>query len=114
MDTNSAATILKEFTVLGNLDTNQLKNLCEVCPLIQLNEGELLFKEGDPGETMYIVLEGAVEIFTKNKFIAQRGCYSIQGEMGLINSQPRSANIKATLPSYFLEISKGTCSLKLS
>jgi PAS domain S-box-containing protein len=106
MDTNSAAAILKEFSVLGNLNTSELNKLCEVCPLIQLKEGELLFKEGDPGETMYIVLEGAVEVFTKNKIIARRGYYSIHGEMGLINSQPRSANIKATSPSYFLEVSK--------
>ncbi len=106
MDTNSAVTILKEFSVLSDLDKHELEKLCEVCPLILLNKGELLFKEGDPGETMYIVLEGLLEVFTNNKLIAQRGCYSMVGEMGLINSQPRSANIKATSPSCLLEISK--------
>ncbi len=106
MDTNSAVTILKDFSVLGDLDKYALKKLCDVSPLVQLNKEELLFKEGDPGETMYIVLEGTLEVFTNNKLIAQRGCYSMVGEMGLINSQPRSANIKAITPSCLLEISK--------
>jgi PAS domain S-box-containing protein len=106
MDINSAVTALKEFSVLSELDKQELKKLCEVSPFVKLNEGDLLFKEGDPGETMYIVLDGLLEVFTKNKLIAQRGCYNLVGEMGLINSQPRSANIKATAPSCLLEISR--------
>ncbi len=62
--------------------------------------GEVIFREGDPGETMYVVVEGQVMI---SKLIdgageealafLERGAYF--GEMALIDGQPRSATAKA-------------------
>ncbi len=106
MDTISVMEILKTSSVLGRLEETALEKLCKSSTLVQLEENELLFKEGDPAEKMYIVLEGQLEVYTQNKLIAIRDPYSIIGEMGLINSQPRSANIKAICPSFLLEISK--------
>ena len=55
------------------------------------NTGEIIFKEGEPGDNMYVVLEGAVDInVSGEKFIlAQPG--DIVGEMALIDSSARSA-----------------------
>jgi signal transduction histidine kinase/CRP-like cAMP-binding protein len=106
METKSAVKLLKEFSVLASLEESDIESLCEASDFIYLNGGELLFKEGDPGKAMYIVLDGLLEVYTKNKIIAERGPYSLIGEMALINSQPRSANIKASIPTSLLEISK--------
>lgn len=66
----------------------------------RLAPGEVLFREGDPGENLYVVLEGRVMI-SKNvsgageealSFV-DRGDYF--GEMALIDNQPRSADAKA-------------------
>jgi CRP/FNR family transcriptional regulator, cyclic AMP receptor protein len=66
----------------------------------RLAPGELLFREGDDGEEMYVVLEGRVMIY---KFIPgageealaflERGDYF--GEMALIDREPRSAWARA-------------------
>jgi signal transduction histidine kinase len=106
MEIKSAVKVLKEFSVLASLEESEIEKLCESSDFIYLNGGELLFKEGDPGKAMYIVLDGLLEVYTKNKIIAERGPYSMIGEMALINSQPRSANIKASIPTSLLEISK--------
>jgi len=106
MEIKSAIKILKEFSVLASLEESQIENLCKYSNFIYLNGGEILFKEGDPGKSMYIVLDGLLEVYTKNKIIAERGPYNLIGEMALINSQPRSANIKASIPTSLLEISK--------
>ena len=62
--------------------------------------GEVIFHDGDPGDAMYIVLQGRVMI---SKYIPgageealaflERGDYF--GEMALIDQQPRSADVKA-------------------
>jgi len=66
----------------------------------KLEPGEIIFREGDPGDAMYIVLEGRVMI---SKFITgageealaflERGDYF--GEMALIDNDVRSADAKA-------------------
>lgn len=106
MEIASAVNILKEFSVLRDLEEHELEKLCISLPFVYLKKDELLFKEGDPAETMYIVLDGLLEVYTRNKIIAKRGLYSILGEMGLINFQPRSANIRALSSSCLLEITK--------
>ena len=57
--------------------------------------GEIIFREGEPGDNMYVVLEGAVDInVSGEKFIvAQAG--DVVGEMALIDSSARSATAVA-------------------
>lgn len=106
MEIKSAVKILKDFSFLSKLEKTEIEKLCQASQFIYLNGGELLFKEGDPGEKMYVVLDGLLEVYTQNKLIAERGPYNMVGEMALINAQPRSANIKAAIPTSLLEISK--------
>ena len=82
---------------LSGLEINFLASLSREK---KLGGGETIFREGDPGEAMYVVLDGRVMI---SKFIPgageealaflERGDYF--GEMALIDNQPRSAHAKA-------------------
>jgi CRP-like cAMP-binding protein len=56
-----------------------------------LAAGETVFVEGDPGYTMYVVLEGHVEIRVGEKTLEVVGPGSVVGEMALIDLSPRSA-----------------------
>ncbi len=53
--------------------------------------GDIIFQEGDPGETMYLVLKGLVNIQVKGKSVAKIGPGDFFGEMSLIDDQFRSA-----------------------
>jgi CRP/FNR family transcriptional regulator, cyclic AMP receptor protein len=58
--------------------------------------GEFVFKAGDPGETMYIINEGEVEILDGSGTILETaGPGSIVGELALIDDEPRSATVVA-------------------
>ena len=62
--------------------------------------GEIIFREGDPGECMYDIQYGKVGIFkyygTENeKKIAELFPDQLFGEMGLLDSAPRSATAVA-------------------
>ena len=66
----------------------------------QLPAGEIVFREGEPGDRMYIVLDGQVMISKQIPGVGEealafltRGDYF--GEMALIDNLPRSADAKA-------------------
>jgi CRP/FNR family transcriptional regulator, cyclic AMP receptor protein len=57
--------------------------------------GETIFKEGDPGDEMFVIQSGRVEIRRGNRTLETLGEKSIFGEMALIDDGPRSASAVA-------------------
>lgn len=53
--------------------------------------GNMVFVEGEPGDKMYIVMEGHVEIRVGEKTLEVAGPGSVIGEMALIDLSTRSA-----------------------
>ena len=82
---------------LSSMEINFLSSLSQER---KFQPGQLIFREGEPGDAMWVVLEGRVMI---SKYIPgageealaflERGDYF--GEMALIDHQPRSADAKA-------------------
>jgi CRP-like cAMP-binding protein len=66
----------------------------------QLKSGEVLFREGDPGDAMYVVLDGRVRISKQIPGAGEEALAFMDrgdwfGEMALIDNQPRSAEATA-------------------
>ncbi len=65
----------------------------------ELTSGEVLFSEGDAGNTAYFIIEGTMEIYRtpggKKKILSKLGKGEIIGEMSLIDNQPRMASARA-------------------
>ena len=53
--------------------------------------GEVIFRHGDLGEAMYVVVEGEVKVTIEDRQIDYLYPGSVLGEMALIDTQPRSA-----------------------
>jgi CRP-like cAMP-binding protein len=60
--------------------------------VVTFSAGETIFEEGSPGDVMYIVQEGEVDIMIHNHLIETVGPGGIVGEMGLIDSTARSGS----------------------
>lgn len=75
-----------------------------------LAEGELLFREGDPGGTLCVVLEGEIEIITVSKgreqVLSRVGPGGHVGEMSVIDGAPRSATARAAGRTRIAELSR--------
>ena len=57
--------------------------------------GTVIFAEDEPGDVMYAVLEGEVEIRSKGRLLRVVQPDGFFGEMALIDSKPRSATAQA-------------------
>ena len=64
-------------------------------PPISFAPGELIFKEGDQGDKMYLVRSGEVEIEVNGEVIETLAQGGIFGEMALIDGSPRAATARA-------------------
>ena len=63
--------------------------------VVALKSGETLFKRGDPGECMYVVLSGSLRVEDAGVELEQLSSGGIVGELALVDQEPRSATVIA-------------------
>jgi CRP-like cAMP-binding protein len=73
---------------------------------LQLAPGDFLFREGEEGEKMYVLLEGEVDIFLGDFVLETAGPGALLGEMALIDDSPRTANAVAKTPARLAQIDR--------
>lgn len=57
--------------------------------------GTEIFRAGDPGDTMFSIVEGTIEIVLKDRVLETFDAGELFGEMSLIDKSPRSATARA-------------------
>ena len=73
--------------------------------------GEVIFREDEPGNEMYLIIQGAVEIrkatgASSSKTLISLGKGDLFGEMAIIEKKPRSASAVAVEPTKLLRINE--------
>jgi uncharacterized membrane protein len=88
--------LLSNLKIFELLDDEDRKILANVVDAIHLNQGQILFEKGDPGEALYIVLTGMVELYIRSVTgekivltVAQHG--DLFGELSLTDLGARTA-----------------------
>jgi CRP/FNR family transcriptional regulator, cyclic AMP receptor protein len=61
----------------------------------EFSQGQTIFKEGDAGGPMYVVLQGNVTLSINGREIEHLEAGGVLGEMALIDTSPRSASAVA-------------------
>ncbi|MBZ8183276.1 cyclic nucleotide-binding domain-containing protein [Oscillatoria salina] len=104
----SVRSLLPQVTYFQNFTELELRQLIEVGCRKRLRESEILFHEGDPGDAFYIVLSGAVEVYTEkiNKHLASLGAGQFFGELALMLGVPRTASVRAKEETILFGISQ--------
>ena len=73
---------------------------------LQLAPGDFLFREGDKGDKMYVLLEGEIDISLGDLVLEAAGPGALIGEMALIDDTPRTANAVAKTPCRLAQIDR--------
>src|SRR3954468_6648464 len=74
--------------------------------LLKVRAGATIFRQGEPGDAAYVVLDGKVEVRVKGRLVETVGAGGILGEMALIEAAPRVATATAKADSDLLPISE--------
>jgi CRP/FNR family transcriptional regulator, cyclic AMP receptor protein len=72
----------------------------------ELQVGEVVFAQGDEGDEMYGIVDGAVELSVDGRMIATLGADDVFGEMAIIDRMQRMATATATARSHVVSIDR--------
>lgn len=91
---------LRTCTLFEGLAESQLERIVALGRRIQLQRGAFLFREGDDGATIYVVIGGAIRISRQVPGMGEEALAILRtgsafGEMALIDGSPRSADALA-------------------
>lgn len=75
-------------------------------PARDFKAGDVIFRQGDPAQELFIIQSGEVEIRLGNRLLERLPQYSIFGEMALIDSAPRSATAIAASDAKLVPVSE--------
>lgn len=84
---------LKGVELFSELPSKELLNLATIAEEVKYISGLDIFKEGESGDSLYIIVRGQVEVHKRGRSIAVLGARETFGEMALLDSDPRSATV---------------------
>lgn len=93
--------IAKDSHLFCLLTNEELKRVAESLEREHFKAGDVLFREGDPGDFIAIIGSGSVsvskstEFAGKNVILAKNGKGSFIGELSTVDGHPRSATVTA-------------------
>ena len=100
--------ILRELPLFAGLGPSDLDMLEQRSQTIELQAGDVLMREGTPGGSLYVILEGEFEIVKRSAsqevLLAVRGPGEVIGEMSLLDQTARTATVRSLAVSRLLEI----------
>ncbi len=108
LDIMSKVFFLKKVPLFEKLDFQQLIPIAEAMEEEALGPGEYFFRQGDPGDALYIMLDGQAEILLDEKPINTAGPGESFGEIAILDNAQRTAGVRAATDVYVLKISRET------
>ncbi len=87
--------LLAESSVFGALPREQLDRLLAAGSEREYSDGDTIYRMGDPGDELFLILEGRVRILRGGREVAAFGPGELVGEVAVLDGRPRSADVEA-------------------
>ena len=105
------ADMLSAAELFQSLSDEQVRQVARVAEDRTVSKNTILFSQGDPGETYWLVISGEVRVYRPTGDGTQVELAQLQagdgfGEMSLLTGEPRSASVETVQASRFLVIHK--------
>lgn len=106
----SIRSVLSKSGLFASLAPEELDQLAAICTTRQLNARAVLFKEGDPGDAMFVVATGRVKVHVASQdgdlVLNSFGPGDILGEIAVLDGRGRTATATAIEPTELLAIGR--------
>jgi membrane protease YdiL (CAAX protease family) len=94
----------RDLPLFEGLSRRELARIERACSERSLRRGELLIREGDKGDEMYVLLSGSAEVLRKDArgteyVVGDVSPGALLGEIATIEKRRRTATVRATEPS---------------
>ena len=114
-------TFLKDVSILRDLDEAELRAFSTIARALQIPRGTSILKEGESGDTMYILADGTVEVSKaltriagaeefpgRDKILSKLSAsnHAVFGEVALFEQKTRTATVVALSECRLLEVKK--------
>ena len=100
--------ILKAVNMFSQTPDNVLADVAELLEEMDVPEDETIFKEGDPGDSMYIIVDGRVRVHAEERLLNYLGESDVFGEMALLDPEPRLASVTTVEPTRLLRLEQAS------
>jgi len=89
---------LKGVDTFKSLTPAELTNIAEKVTRRHYEPGDIVIRQGDEGDELFLISEGEVEVEREGHEVARLGPAEFFGESALISGEPRNATVVATTP----------------
>jgi CRP-like cAMP-binding protein len=90
------ADLLEEVTLFSKCTSRQRRTIARHAQIADLIEGVDLIKEGEPGDALFVILEGEAVVHQNGVELDRVSEGAYFGEMAILDGAPRSATVVAT------------------
>jgi len=102
--------LIRQFPIFQKLQPAMQKLLCFGSERLTYDPGQIMVREGDAADAVYVLIEGAVEITISSPkgpiVVNTIGRHEVIGEIAIFGDVPRTATVTATARVDALKISK--------
>ncbi len=98
--------LLKTVNLFQTIPTEDLSNVAQIAEEEHFPARSSLFKEGDYGDSLYIIMDGDINIHKGDRHIALLSKGACLGEMALLDQEPRSADATTKTEATLLKITQ--------
>ena len=98
--------LLASTHMFSEVPARVLASLAGVMAVRDLAVGDVVMTEGEPGEALFVVVDGSVRVDSGPTTIQTLGRGAVLGELALLDPAPRSATVTAETPCRLLELGK--------
>jgi CRP/FNR family transcriptional regulator, cyclic AMP receptor protein len=95
---------LKAIPIFSHLSDEEAKRLAAFATETSVAEGQILMKQGDYSTELIGIEEGTADVIRDGERIASLGEGDLIGEMGLLEREPRNADVIATSPMRVMKL----------
>lgn len=103
--------VLTQIKMFASLDEDDRQALAEVVDKLKVPAGHTLFQAGDPGDSLYVVESGQIELFIKDN-VGQKIVLTVAesgdtfGELAMLDSGPRTGTAQALSDSELIALDR--------